>query len=110
MMIEKNIKMTIAGVKVLFSLIIPCSLLLTISSCSTDEDFFYQDEPRVRLVGEKIWAAGTDSVSFSFVAYQSSVVEKDIYVDAQIMGDVASHDRTVKLAVDQEKTTASATQ
>ena len=38
------------------------------TSCSSDEDFFYQDEPRVRLVGDKIWAVGTDSVTFSFVA------------------------------------------
>ena len=67
-----------------------CLLLLAsffLSACSsTDEDFFYQDEPRVRLVGENIWAAGTDSVMFSFVAFGSDVVEKAIMVDAQIMG------------------------
>ncbi|MBQ4146643.1 MAG: hypothetical protein II593_01575, partial [Prevotella sp.] len=48
-----------------------CSCLLLIAACfftscsSTDEDFFYQDQPRVRLVGENIWAAGTDSVTLS---------------------------------------------
>ena len=79
-------------------------------SCSSDEDFFYQDEPRVRLVGEKMWAAGTDSVTFSFVAYPAETVEKTIYVDAQIMGEVADRDRTVNLIVDPQLTTASASQ
>ena len=62
------------------------SLLLAacfLASCSSaDEDFFYQDEPRVRLVGEDTWAAGTDSVTFSFVAYGSDVTEQEILVDA----------------------------
>lgn len=80
------------------------------ASCSTDEDFFYQDEARVRLVGERTWAAGTDSVTFSFVAYQSDFVQKEIGVDAQVMGDVADRDRTVNLAVDAGRTTASASQ
>ena len=79
-------------------------------SCSSDEDFFYQDEPRVRLVGEKMWAAGTDSVTFSFIAYPAETVEKTIYVDAQIMGEVADRDRTVNLIVDPQLTTASASQ
>lgn len=79
-------------------------------SCSSDEDFFYQDEPRVRLVGEKMWAAGTDSVTFSFVAYPADTVQKTIYVDAQIMGNVADRDRTVNIAVDQTLTTALASQ
>ncbi len=89
-----------------------CLLLLAsffLSACSsTDEDFFYQDEPRVRLVGENIWAAGTDSVMFSFVAFGSDVVEKAIMVDAQIMGEVADHDRVVNLAIDQSLSTAEA--
>ena len=96
--------------KILCGCLLFCGFVAAFTACSTDEDFFYQDEPRVRLVGEKIWAAGTDSVSFSFVAYPSSFTEKDIYVDVQIMGDVASHDRTVNLAVEPSKTTASENQ
>ena len=88
------------------------SLLLAacfLASCSSaDEDFFYQDEPRVRLVGEDTWAAGTDSVTFSFVAYGSDVTEQEILVDAQIMGEVQSRDRVVNIAVDQNLTTADA--
>jgi len=83
---------------------------MTLASCSSDEDFFYQDQPRVRLVGENIWAAGTDSVTFSFVAFTSDVTEQEIKVDAQIMGDVAQRDRTVNLTVVADKTTAAASQ
>ena len=83
---------------------------MTLASCAQDEDFFYQDQPRVRLVGENIWAVGTDSVTFSFVAYASDVTEQEIKVDAQIMGDVAQRDRTVNLIVVADKTTADASQ
>ena len=94
---------------VLYLLLTPV-LLTTAISCSSDEDFYYQDEPRVRLVGEKMWAAGSDSVTFSFVAYPAYTVQKVIYVDAQIMGETANRDRTVNLMVDQTLTTASASQ
>lgn len=80
------------------------------ASCSTDEDFYYQDEPRVRLVGEETWAAGSDSVTFSFVAYGESVKEKDIVVDMEIMGDPVARDRVVALSVDAGSTTAQASQ
>ena len=84
------------------------SAALLTSCSSTDEDFFYQDEPRVRLVGDYIWAVGTDSISFSFVAYGSEVTEKEMLVDAQIMGEVENRDRVVNLSVDPARTTADA--
>jgi hypothetical protein len=84
------------------------SAALLTSCSSTDEDFFYQDEPRVRLVGDYTWAVGTDSISFSFVAYGSEVTEKEILVDAQIMGEVENRDRVVNLSVDPARTTADA--
>ena len=80
-----------------------------ITSCSsTDEDFYYQDEPRVRLVGDYVWAAGSDSITFSFVAYGEEVTEKEMNVDAQIMGETADRNRVVNLSVDASKTTADA--
>ena len=101
-MITKSIK----------TLLIACSLCCgtatALTGCSTDEDFYYQDEPRVRLVGEKTWAAGSDSVSSSFVAYPASFTEKVIYVDAQIMGETTGQDRTANIVVDAAKTTADA--
>ena len=99
--ISNTMRLGIVGV---CALLFPLSSLLF--SCSSDEDFYYQDEPRVRLEGEKIWAVGTDSVTFSFVSYPADTVEKVIYVSAQIMGDVADRDRTVNLAVDPARTTA----
>ena len=62
----------------------------------------------MRLVGDYTWAVGTDSISFSFVAYGSEVTEKEILVDAQIMGEVENRDRVVNLSVDPARTTADA--
>lgn len=87
-----------------------CTAAAVVTGCSSDEDFYYKDQPRVRLVGDKIWAAGSDSVTFSFVAYGATVTEQLINVDAQIMGNVADRDRTVTLAVVPELTTAAASQ
>ena len=80
---------------------------MTFTSCASDEDFFYQDEPRVRLVGDYIWAVGTDSISFSFVSYPNAT-EQTFSVDAQIMGNTADRDRTANISVDTQKTTADA--
>ena len=78
------------------------------ASCSSDEDFYYQDDARVRLVGDYLWAAGTDSISFSFVSFGEDVTQQEMTVDAQIMGDVQNRDRVVNLVVDAAKTTADA--
>ena len=81
-MITHNSNNMISGMRLVG--VFSCFLLLAtcfLASCSsTDEDFFYQDEPRVRLVGEDTWAAGTDSVTFSFVAYTSDVTEQEIWL------------------------------
>ena len=76
-----------------------------LSSCEND-GFYYQDEPRVRLVGDVNWTLGTDSLELSFTAYAGD--EAPIEVDACIIGNVASYDRTVNLEVDEAKTTATA--
>ena len=76
-----------------------------LSRCEND-GFYYQDEPRVRLVGDKNWTLGTDSLELSFTAYAGD--EATIAVDACIMGNVADYDRTVNIEVDGAKTTASA--
>lgn len=75
-----------------------------LSSCEND-GFYYQDEPRVRLVGDENWTLGTDSLELSFTTYAGD--EAAIKVDACIMGNVADHDRTVNIEVDGTKTTAS---
>ncbi len=80
------------------------SLMMT--SCS-DEDFLYQDQARVRLVGPKNYTAGSDSLTFTFATSSIDMVEKEMDVDVVIMGNVADHDRTANVSIDESKTTAS---
>lgn len=82
--------------------------MLAMASCSSDEDFFYRDEARIRLVGPELWTAGSDSLTFSFVTTTSDTRETTMSVEAQIMGNVADHDRTAAIEIDQAGTTASA--
>ena len=90
--------------------IILCAVGLAagLASCSTDEDFYYQDEPRVRLAGPSIWTAGSDSLTFSFVSYPAQTTQTVMDVEAIIMGEVSNQDRTVSIVVDNAKTTATA--
>ena len=81
--------------------------VLALSACENDA-FLYQDVARVRLVGDKNWAVGTDSVEFSFVSQPASAESYGIAVDAVIMGLPADADRTVNIAVDAAGTTADA--
>ena len=81
---------------------------MTLASCSSDEDFFYRDEARIRLVGPEIWTAGSDSLTFSFVTTAVGTTEMAMDVEAQIMGSAADHDRTANIAVVSDKTTATA--
>lgn len=81
------------------------TFLLLPASCS-DDDFLYQDTPRVRLVGDSNWTLGTDSLTVSFLTISGD--ETAIDVDARIMGNVADHDRTAAITVDQSLTTAPA--
>ena len=75
-------------------------------SCSSDEDFFYRDEPRIRLAGPHVWTAGTDSLTFSFVGYPATTTEMAMRVEALVMGEVADHDRTAAIEVVADRTTA----
>lgn len=90
------------------NIFIALATLLALASCSSDEDFFYRDEARIRLVGPEIWTAGSDSLTFSFVTTTAGTIEKAMDVEAQIMGTVADHDRTANIAVVNDKTTATA--
>lgn len=86
-------------------IILVCLISLLGTSCEND-GFYYQDEPRIRLVGPEIWTLKTDSLEFSFVVYPEDVTSYQMDIEAHIMGTVAEHDRTLKLAVDAGKTTA----
>ena len=79
--------------------------VLGMASCSND-DFLYQDQARVRLVGPKIYTSDTDSLNFSFVSVPSNTLSKTLDVDVYIMGPAASASRTASITVDADKTTA----
>lgn len=79
--------------------------VLGMASCSND-DFLYQDQARVRLVGPKIYTSGTDSLNFSFVTVPSGTDSKTLNVDVYIMGTAANRDRTAAISIDAAKTTA----
>lgn len=83
-----------------------CLFAIALFASCSDDDFFYQDTPRVRLVGDRNWTLGTDSLELSFLTVTGD--EASINVDACIMGNVADHDRTVGIAVDEALTTAPA--
>lgn len=92
------------GIAVFLPLYLFAFLFLTVS-CD-DDDFLYRDTARVRLIGDENWTLGTDSLELSFLTITGD--EAAIDVDAQIMGNVADHDRTASIVVDDALTTAPA--
>lgn len=87
------------------NIILVAVAVLGMASCSND-DFLYQDQARVRLVGPKIYTSGTDSLNFSFVTVPSGTDSKTLNVDVYIMGTAANRDRTAAISIDAAKTTA----
>ena len=75
------------------------------TACENDK-FYFQDDARIRIEGPYEWAVGTDSLTFSFVAYPSQVQEQGMEMKLYVMGEAAATDRTAKLAIDRTLTTA----
>ena len=93
--------------KVIARYLLGAVLAMTMVACSNDQDFYYRDTPRVRLVGPEVWTVGSDSLTFSFVTYPADTTEKVMMVNAVIMGTPQDHDRTANIVVDNDLTTAS---
>ena len=93
--------------KKIYYMILMAMAMLSIASCS-DDDFLYQDQARVRLVGPKNYTAGTDSLNFSFVTYSEETTEKSMDIDVCVMGPVSDHDRTANVTIDESLSTATA--
>lgn len=91
--------------KYIIVLLVIVQVLCLFTACEND-GFYYQDEPRVRLVGPEKWAVGTDSLEYSFVIQPQSELEFNLPVSIYIMGNAANYDRTVNLTVDNSLTTA----
>jgi len=79
------------------------------AACSVD-DFVYQDTARIRLVGPKMYAVGSDSLTFSFVTSSEDVTTKTMDVRVEVMGPATSYARTAQVEVVSDKTTASSSQ
>lgn len=91
--------------KILKSTVAVCVSVLALTACSVD-DFTYQDTARVRLGGPEIYAAGTDSLTFSFVTYSAETQEMVMDIDVYVMGNAVGYDRTAAVQVVADKTTA----
>ncbi|MCF0172395.1 MAG: DUF4843 domain-containing protein [Bacteroidales bacterium] len=88
-------------------IIIPAIAFAAATLCACEnESFLYQDTARVRLEADPIWSLGTDSLTFSFTTLGADIMEKEISVDAVIMGEVSNTARTANLAVGQARSTA----
>lgn len=95
--------------KNIYYLILMTVAMLSLASCS-DDDFLYQDQARVRLVGPKNYTSGTDSLNFSFATYTEETTEMSMDIDVCVMGPVADHDRTANVAIDESQSTATSDQ
>lgn len=84
-----------------------CLVAMAMMACSVD-DFTYQDTARLRLEGPDIYAAGSDSLTFSFITYPEDTVSKEMDIDVIVMGTAIDYDRTAAVKVVADKTTASA--
>lgn len=82
-----------------------CAVAMALTACSVD-DFTYQDTARVRLEGPEIYAAGTDSLTFSFVTYSAETQQMEMDIDVLVMGNTVDYDRTATISVVSDKTTA----
>lgn len=89
--------------------VLVCAVATALTACSVD-DFTYQDTARVRLEGPEIYAAGTDSLTFSFVTYSAETQQMVMDIDVLVMGNTADYDRTAAVQVVNDKTTATADQ
>ncbi len=85
-------------------------LILGILYSCEKEGFYYKDEARIRIEGPYKWAVGTDSLEFSFVTSAPEVKEVTMDVILNVMGVESTQARVVKVAVSQDKTTATSSQ
>ena len=83
-----------------------CLFLMLGASCEND-GFYYQDEPRIRMEGPEEWTLETDSLLFSFVTSPETVTEQTMNVTLYVMGLTTDYDRTARVEVVADQTTAS---
>jgi hypothetical protein len=92
--------------KILLPIILPLAVVLLAVSCQKKEIALYQDTARIRIMGDSAQQPQGDSVVYSFAVKPSSVTETPINVMAYIIGETAARNRSFKLEVNTDRTTA----
>lgn len=85
--------------------IIPFIIAWIFMSCKKQALQSYENDPRINVEFVKNETV-SDSVFYSFVIKNTSVVKDTIPITANIMGEPADHDRVIKLEADPSGTTA----
>ncbi len=80
-------------------------LLFGIYSCRKSELPIYENDPGIFIYKDR-YDPNADSTSYSFAIKNSAIVRDTIWVPVRIMGQAASHDRTIKFDPVDSLTTA----
>ncbi|MDR2131396.1 MAG: DUF4843 domain-containing protein [Odoribacteraceae bacterium] len=86
-------------------IIAACIAAAFLPACENDE-FTWGDYAYARLFGPAIWTLGTDSLLYTFSIRPAETVEFTVAAEVIVMGKATDRDRTVRLAVDPTRTTA----
>lgn len=87
--------------KIIYSMIFLCSLLV---GCQENEMNTFDHEGAVYFQLTSNWSDGVDSVVYSFAG---KIIEQDtLWLQIDLMGEAVDYDRTLRLVVDAENTTA----
>ena len=81
--------------------------VLLASGCEND-DYVWEGEDFARLVGPEVWTQGPDAMTFTFSVYPADTMRFAVESEVYVQGRVSAEDRTVRLQVDEENTTAPA--
>lgn len=73
-----------------------------------EEPYLWESADYVRIEGPEEWTQGTDSMMFTFSIYPEEMTEFTVEAVLFVQGRVADHDRTIRLSVDESRTTARA--
>ncbi len=80
-------------------------LLLVWVGCKND-DYVWGEMSYARIVGPDIWTLGTDSMTYTFSTSSSDVTQFTVEAMIYVQGRVVDNDRSVRLKVDESRTSA----
>ncbi|MDR1273592.1 MAG: DUF4843 domain-containing protein [Odoribacteraceae bacterium] len=92
--------------KRVYTLIAAAILAACLFTACENDAFTWGNYTYARIVGPENWTLGTDSLHFTFSSQSLATTEFVMEAEIIIMGEVADHDRVVRLAIDTTRTTA----